>query len=329
MIGIYKITNKINGKVYIGQSVNIKQRWRNHRTDAFAKKSHKYNSPLYRSMRKYGIENFLFEIIQECSKEDLNRLEIFYIAKYHAHGEKGYNQTDGGYDSTPSRKLNNDEVDRIIHMLKTTLVTSFEISRQFNVSRSTIDNINHGACYHRENETYPIRQPVYELELSENGYRPKQEKIHKCPICGTVVSEDGNLCKDCWNKKLRKVDRPSPLELARLIKEFGFENVGRQFNVSGNTIKKWCRGYEIPYKLKEVIDWYNLQMGIKENKTKKEKIDVRKPVKQIDPQTRNVVNVFESSCAAGRAFGKTNGNRIGEVCRGLRPMAYGYYWEFV
>lgn len=328
MIGIYKITNKINGKVYIGQSVNIKQRWKNHRKDAFWKKSRNYNSPLYRSIRKYGIDNFSFEVLEECSQEDLNRLEIFYIAQYNAHGDGGYNQTDGGHDSTACRKLSNRDVDQILHALKTTLLSAAQIAKQFGVSRSTIDDMNHGNAYYRENESYPIRQPIWKLELTANGHQPKQETIPRCPICGSVVYEDGNLCKSCCNKSLRKVDRPPALELAKLIKEFGFAKVGRQFNVDGNTIKKWCRGYGIPHKLKALIDWYNLQMGIVENRTKKEKIDVRKPVKQIDPQTGKVINVFESSCAAGRAFGKTNGNHISEVCRGLLPMAYGYCWEF-
>lgn len=51
MIGIYKITNKINGKCYIGQSKNIEERWRHHRTS-------KLKYPLYLAFQKYGLENF-------------------------------------------------------------------------------------------------------------------------------------------------------------------------------------------------------------------------------------------------------------------------------
>ena len=51
MIGIYKITNNINGKCYIGQSINIKQRWKGHKKDAFRIVWPYYNYPLYRAIR--------------------------------------------------------------------------------------------------------------------------------------------------------------------------------------------------------------------------------------------------------------------------------------
>lgn len=58
--GIYKIQNLINGKIYIGQSKNIEKRWLRHKTTAFNKNDHSYNLPLYRAIRKYGLENFSF-----------------------------------------------------------------------------------------------------------------------------------------------------------------------------------------------------------------------------------------------------------------------------
>lgn len=97
IIGIYKITNKINGKIYIGQSKNIYKRWFSHKE---TRKREKYkNVLLYKAMNKYGIENFDFEIIEICDEELLNEKEIFYIEKYgsFSHGKnKGYNQTLGG-----------------------------------------------------------------------------------------------------------------------------------------------------------------------------------------------------------------------------------------
>ena len=84
MIGIYKITNKVNGKVYIGQSVDIKKRWNRHLHTVNNPNYKGYNYPLYRAMRKYGIENFLFEVIEECGKTELDDKEIFYITQYKA-----------------------------------------------------------------------------------------------------------------------------------------------------------------------------------------------------------------------------------------------------
>jgi group I intron endonuclease len=76
MIGIYKITNP-SGKVYIGQAIDIERRWRDHH--------HKSNwAPvkLYNSFRKYGVDNHIFEVIEQCEKEDLNLKERYYQDKY-------------------------------------------------------------------------------------------------------------------------------------------------------------------------------------------------------------------------------------------------------
>ena len=64
MIGIYKITNKINGHCYIGQSIDIQRRWACHKNSAIREKSSSHNYPLQKAMRKYGIDNFELEIYQ-------------------------------------------------------------------------------------------------------------------------------------------------------------------------------------------------------------------------------------------------------------------------
>lgn len=84
-IGIYKIENLLNHKIYIGQSRNISQRWKDHRN--LYKKD---DSPLYRAMRKYGIENFSFKIIEECPIDLLNERECYWIKYYNSLNE-GYN----------------------------------------------------------------------------------------------------------------------------------------------------------------------------------------------------------------------------------------------
>ena len=91
-IGIYKYENKINGKIYIGQSVNIKVRYAQHLYDAHTLKT---SSLLAKAIHKYGIENFTFEIIELCSKEQLNEREIYWISYYDSY-RNGYNNTPGG-----------------------------------------------------------------------------------------------------------------------------------------------------------------------------------------------------------------------------------------
>ena len=88
-IGIYKIQNKLNGKIYIGQSKHIYQRWKQH------KSCQKPNAILTIAFQKYGIDNFSFEIIEECNQKDLDEKEKYWIKYYNSY-EDGYNLTRGG-----------------------------------------------------------------------------------------------------------------------------------------------------------------------------------------------------------------------------------------
>lgn len=96
MIGIYKIENLINGKVYIGQSIDIEYRWRTHKmkTECFS------NTHLLNAMRKYGLENFSFEILETLPIDDPEMLtlrEQHYMDLYNSlNPEKGYNLKEAG-----------------------------------------------------------------------------------------------------------------------------------------------------------------------------------------------------------------------------------------
>lgn len=90
---IYVITNMVNGKLYIGQT---------RQTLAHRKGEHRYrldlgerDHKLYRAFRKYGFENFRFEVLMHCGKEDLDSLEVFFIRAFNSF-HRGYNMTCGG-----------------------------------------------------------------------------------------------------------------------------------------------------------------------------------------------------------------------------------------
>lgn len=92
--GIYKIVNKVNGKIYIGQSVDIKKRWKLHEYNS--KYDYKKNH-LYSAIRKYGIDNFTFSVICEVPENILDVYEISYIKYYETTDRmKGYNKKSGG-----------------------------------------------------------------------------------------------------------------------------------------------------------------------------------------------------------------------------------------
>lgn len=92
---IYKITNVLNGKMYIGKtSSTIQARWKEHRQDA-ARRS-KEHRPLYSAIKKYGADNFIIEQLEEVPNDEIAReREIFWI-EYYGSFKNGYNATKGG-----------------------------------------------------------------------------------------------------------------------------------------------------------------------------------------------------------------------------------------
>lgn len=91
---IYKITNDINGKMYVGKtSYTIEKRWVEH--CKASKSQRKAHCPLYNAMRKYGIEHFSISLIEECNDYQASERECFWIEQYDTY-KHGYNATLGG-----------------------------------------------------------------------------------------------------------------------------------------------------------------------------------------------------------------------------------------
>ena len=144
MIGIYKYTNKLNNKIYIGRSVNITRRkWEHlHQPSPY--------SYFDQTLKKIGEENFDFEIIEECSESELKDKEKYWIQYYHScvldDRTKGYNLTRGGEeyrsDENPWSKLSVAQVEEIIDKLAHTKISMEQLSKDFKVHRNTISDIN-------------------------------------------------------------------------------------------------------------------------------------------------------------------------------------------
>lgn len=92
--GIYKITNQLTQECYIGQSVNIATRWSDHIKAGVGAKEVSNTNKLYSAMRNDGIENFSFEFLLECPRDELNEQEKYFIELYESN-VLGYNSTAG------------------------------------------------------------------------------------------------------------------------------------------------------------------------------------------------------------------------------------------
>lgn len=108
-IGIYKITNKINNKCYIGQSVNLESRIKSHKS--MLKHHNEDNDLLNKATKKYGYENFEIEIIKYCKENELDFFEKYYINFYNSYKRKnGYNIELGG---STHKHLSEEQINRM------------------------------------------------------------------------------------------------------------------------------------------------------------------------------------------------------------------------
>ena len=129
---IYKISNTINSKLYIGKTSNsIGKRWKEHLRDS--KKESFVIRPLYRAMKKYGTDVFKIELVEEVSESSVNVREIYWINYYNSFKE-GYNATLGGDGSS---YIDRDSVVSTYTELKSMRATS----NHLNIDEKTVRKI--------------------------------------------------------------------------------------------------------------------------------------------------------------------------------------------
>lgn len=255
MIGIYKIENLVNHICYIGQSRNIEKRFRQHKNAIYDNDINHY--PLYKAIKKYGLENFSFEILEECSIEELNIKEKYWIEKFNSFNN-GYNQTIGGDFSLNFSKLTFEDVEQIKYRLINfnDNDSHVQIAKDYNVSLDTIQAINVGREWIDETLTYPLHQSKYNSLYSKKKY---------CVDCGKEICKTSTRCVDCENKR-RKENNILPVnreELKDLIRNNSFVSIGKKYKVSDNAIRKWCDKYNLPRKSSEIkkisdVEWENI-----------------------------------------------------------------------
>ena len=258
MIGIYKIENLINHKVYIGQSIDIKRRFNAHKATAFNINARNYQYPLYRAIRKYGLENFSFQVIEECSQQELNKKENYWILYYDS-CNKGYNQS---YQGNNNIKNFSTTVKGIIYDLENSHMTQQELADKWKVHINTIYSINTGKTWRQPETQYPLRSPYHYLGKGKT-FMPKK---YYCIDCGVQITKKAIRCQQCnlQHKTIALEDMPVTRdELKNLIRNKPFTYIGKKYGVTDNAIRKWCDKFNLPRKKSEIKnisdeEWRNI-----------------------------------------------------------------------
>lgn len=296
---------------------------------------------MYRAFRKYGLENFSFEILEQCKIDKLSEKEIFYIEKYNSY-KNGYNQTLGGEGYKRRNILDEDIINAYLDLKTINAVAKkHNITTEYIVKVLTKNNIpittfqehakekgnkilrcdlngnvleeyiclNDAGKWLLENnltnaktarnagmpikmniiKSLPYKGFIWKSDFYSNidkEYLENMKKVKKlyneknrnnyskksnCKNCGCLISSNHNYCLNCFsNLRLTQVikNREENLGISRdILKEkirtTSFLQIGKEYNVTDNAIRKWCKAYNLPFKSSEIKkytdeEWINI-----------------------------------------------------------------------
>ena len=299
MIGIYKVIYVPENKVvYVGQSINIEERFKQHKYVMNCENELAYNTHFYRALRKYGIENFQFEVIEECQQKDLDEREIYWISYFDTFNNR-YNSTIGR-QNYPLDKLSEEETNKIKADLKSGQLSFLEIQKKYNLLGNTLSQINNGKIFSDENEKYPLL-----ITTSTPSY---------CLICGKEINHYSTLCNKCKGKLRRKDVSFSIKDLLEAIanNNGNFEIVGKQYGISSNLIRKILKRENLPY--------HSSDYKLKKEEKEKGYNPPPKRVAKLDKETDEIIQVFSSVWEAEKGLAR---GVISRVINGRRKAYHG------
>lgn len=315
---IYKCECLKTDKVYIGQTIQkFEERKGCHIKDSYDKNCIGYNYHFHRAIRKYGIENFTWEIISKIEESSRDRLqeildkqEVYYINKYNSF-YNGYNSTLGGqgcYRECKKIKVFEEDGTFLGLFEKQDIIEKYNIN-----NKSTLYAIcrREQKFLYRNSQRYIFRyedDDYTEEDICEVKQAHYQQCIKMYNIQGELINTFDSLT--CINNKLG-INKTSIINCCS--KKISFV----QYN--GN-IYIFRYGND-PCSLEDIkLAIFNSQKG-----------GVKKYVKAIDSITKETIGVFNSYSEAGKVF-KTQPGKISEVCNGIRKSSGKYnghpiYWE--
>jgi group I intron endonuclease len=221
---IYKVINKINKKCYIGQTIKLLQKRKN---DHHCQANLKSNNYFARTLRKYGKDNFEWEVIEKCnSKNELDEMEFHYIKQYNSFKPNGYNLTLGGdagtYGWIPSKETR----EKISKANKGRKCKPFTKEHKKQISEA-----NKGRKQlHMMGENNPAKRPEVRKKISEALKGRKLSNEHLKKLC--------EMNKGKTYEEIYGIKRAKEIRKNHSIAKKGNKNIG-QYKRTNETKEKF------------------------------------------------------------------------------------------
>lgn len=269
---IYQYKNKINGKIYIGQTkLSLEKR---HQRHIKSMKDENENTYFHRALRKYGIDNFELTVIEdEVPIELLDEKEIYYIKHFDSFytSNKGYNMTKGGVNSyNGNQKIHGSIEVEIKRLLRETTLSFKEIASMLGLPNIyAISEINRGKIFREKDIKYPIRSTTKPTFITQEEFQQLVDKIQNtqdtwCEICtefntnitllNKINKGKHRLCDKTLQYPLRKIEQDSTYmnkitqqDVVDIIKLLLFDNksvkdIMEIYHLGKNTVGDISRG---------------------------------------------------------------------------------------
>lgn len=211
MIGIYSIYSKSQNKYYIGKSIDIHKRFLKHKSDLRLNQHHsKYLQNVY---NKYGEDDLVFQVIQECSYEESGELEKYYIKQFNSFKD-GFNETEGGELGAPGRKFSEDTLKKLSENIRGEKNPCYNKWGDMNPNNKISKQIaSYIYFFTHSNKTFPkisrkdfigkygITLDIYKKIQQNKTWKPLKDEIdlndellyqETCTFIKTILSEAAN-----------------------------------------------------------------------------------------------------------------------------------------
>lgn len=364
---IYKITNQINGKVYIGLTTKKNPRTRLQQHLRYAKGSKEERSYIHSAIAKYGEENFEFEVIESNihDREELQQLEIDYITNYNSFGEGGYNRTTGGEgglrEGRPIVQLDKD-TGKFINEFPTIIYACNELDINYGTMMSHLNGVSkttNGFIFEYK-DLYEAED--YEFQPIEFKYSPRVVQLDKTTgkllgryssfinasratgvsvdTISRMVNGKGNADDSIWMAETEYNAENFVLNLedyvtngvVQLDKETG-ELINKYYSIKeaaeacGTSISNISSSFK---RNNYAVGYVWILLEEYNNGFIFDKYDYMTTIAvvQLDKDTGEYIATYDSGTIAAKALGLGIATHIAAVCKGKRHTSGGYRWLY-